>query len=148
LDGGKEFVIQASSRAKTKGIKNVKEIHNRSKPSEKLNNPMKVKKRSRARNAFWRVPPNQTPPANPNPCIPKTMEKARKSLPAAAAKDEFLRVMEEADKQNKVVLVTGETGCGKVSRFTLNESIITYDLFLTNRFPDHSNPAIHIRKCT
>jgi ATP-dependent RNA helicase DHX57 len=121
LDGGQEFVKQIC-KTKPDQMKKVEEI--RSNPSESFNNIVKVKQRPRAQNAFWRVPPNQTLPAKCDPDVPKSIRIARDSLPAAAAKDEFLLAMEQADKHNKVVLVTGETGCGKVSQFTSNESLL------------------------
>lgn len=127
MDGGKEFVKQISSKVKGRNNVAVGQVPHSSRASALSDNQVKVKQRSRARGAFWRVPPNQTRPANPNPDTPTSMQKARQSLPAAAAKDEFLRVMEEADKHNKVLLVTGETGCGKVSQFNFER--IIYLLF-------------------
>jgi len=140
LDGGKEFLKHMSSKVKVRNNTAVGEVRHSSKTSTLSINQVKVKQRSRARSAFWRVPPNQTRPANPNPDISTSMQKARKSLPAAAAKDEFLRVMEEADKHNKVLLVTGETGCGKVSQFNLQRIIscvpyLTKYLFKTTQIP-------------
>ena len=48
------------------------------------------------------------------PKLSASMEKARKSLPAAKARKEFLSIMQKAESTGRVVLVTGETGCGKV----------------------------------
>lgn len=70
--------------------------------------------RGRGRGAFWNIPPNKAPPANPNPKVSSSIERGRTSLPAATSKNEFLRVLKEAEGLNNVVLVTGETGCGKV----------------------------------
>ena len=74
----------------------------------------KPKLRSREKSFFWNKSPSQTPHATSFPEISDDMRTARQRLPAAKARDEFLSVMKLADSQNRVVLVTGETGCGKV----------------------------------
>lgn len=69
------------------------------------------RKRPRERSPFWSVPPNKTPPANPFP--PGALRQARASLPAAKARDDFIKALRHADQGSHVVLCTGETGCGK-----------------------------------
>ena len=78
----------------------------------KAQNSLKPSKRPREKSTFWNTSPKDTPPAK---SFPK-LEKARKSLPAAKARDEFLSLMEQAAKGGRVVLVTGETGCGKTTQ--------------------------------
>ena len=79
--------------------------------------PMRpTKRRPRDRDTFWNVPPGDVPPAASLP-IPTALARDRKSLPAAAVKDQFLSLLASAvDCGGRVLLVTGETGCGKVSR--------------------------------
>jgi HrpA-like RNA helicase len=54
------------------------------------------------------------------------MERQRKSLPAWKARDDFLSKLDESCKSgNRVVLVTGDTGCGKttqIPQFILEEN--------------------------
>ena len=72
-----------------------------------------IKKRPRNRGTFWSQPPNKTKPAAEFGWS-KSIEKQRKSLPAWKARNEFLSVLNQASKASRVVLVTGDTGCGKV----------------------------------
>jgi RWD domain len=68
--------------------------------------------REMARN-FWSLHPRDTPPAEAFPKIGFLLDQARKSLPAAKARNEFLAAMKKAKEQgSRVVLVTGETGSG------------------------------------
>lgn len=69
-----------------------------------------VRKRPRERAAFWSIPPDRTPPAVPYPT--GALKRARAALPAARARSEFLSALRRADKGSRVVLCTGETGCG------------------------------------
>ena len=83
------------------------------------------KRRPRTKSFFWSKSPKETPPAQAFPKLRTVIENARKRLPAAAARDEFLRVMKAAEKTGNVVLVTGETGCGKttqIPQFILEEA--------------------------
>eukprot|EP00804_Cyclotella_cryptica_P010194 CCRYP_013832-RA/>CCRYP_013832-RA protein AED:0.01 eAED:0.01 QI:166/1/1/1/1/0.8/5/1790/1137 len=73
-------------------------------------------KRPRERSTFWSTSPKDTPPAEPFPKLSAFLEKARKCLPAANARAEFLSLMDHANKRGRVVLVTGETGCGKTTQ--------------------------------
>ena len=75
----------------------------------------KAFKRPRARGQFWSTPPEKTPPATSFPTISKTLKDCRSELPAGKARSDFLKCMEEADQSSRVVLVTGDTGCGKFS---------------------------------
>jgi hypothetical protein len=72
-----------------------------------------VKRQPRSRGPFWEIHPRDTPPATAFPNIPKLMERQRASLPAASARAEFLTNLKAADSGGRVLLVTGETGCGK-----------------------------------
>jgi ATP-dependent RNA helicase DHX57 len=55
-------------------------------------------RRPRVRGPFWSTPPNKTPAAIPFPKIPLSMQRTRKSLPAATARAEFLAGMKKADQ--------------------------------------------------
>lgn len=59
------------------------------------------------RSAFWNTPPHKTPPTEASPKLPSLLDRARKNLPAAKAKDEFLSLMKRANAKGHVVLVTG-----------------------------------------
>jgi ATP-dependent RNA helicase DHX57 len=67
-------------------------------------------RRPRARRPFWSRPPSETPPSIAFPKTRSSIALVRKSLPAAAAREEFLRVLKKADKGGRVLLVTGDTG--------------------------------------
>lgn len=54
-------------------------------------------RRPRVRGHFWSTPLNKSPAATAFPKIPMSMERTRKSLPAATARAEFLAVMKKAD---------------------------------------------------
>lgn len=71
--------------------------------------------RPREKSSFWCQSPKQTPPATAFPDAGLAMKIARSSLPAAKARAEFLSVMKSANRCGRVVLVTGDTGCGKVT---------------------------------
>ncbi|KAG7338163.1 ATP-dependent helicase HrpA [Nitzschia inconspicua] len=86
-----------------------------------------VKKRPRIRSSFWSTPPNKTTAAIPFNWS-KSIEQQRKCLPAWNARDKFLSALREADKSGRVVLVTGDTGCGKttqIPQFILEENAST-----------------------
>ena len=70
-------------------------------------------RRPREKSSFWNTSPKNAPPADAFPKLSALLEKARKNLPAAKAKSEFLSLPEKASHGGRVVLVTGETGCGK-----------------------------------
>jgi len=74
------------------------------------------KYRPRTRSPFWSKSPKKTLPATAFPDIPPSIFKARQNLPANKARDEFFRVLQQSLKQNRVLLVTGETGCGKTTQ--------------------------------
>ncbi|KAL9179142.1 hypothetical protein ACHAXT_000184 [Thalassiosira profunda] len=87
--------------------------------------PAKPLRRPPARASFWNAPPNKTPPAEPFPKVSSALDRARKSLPAANARGEFLALLQMAQRDGRVVLVTGETGCGKttqIPQFVLEHS--------------------------
>ena len=77
-------------------------------PRKQQSRPLR---RPRERATFWNTHPSKTPPAEAFPKLGPLLERARKSLPAAKAKNEFLSLMSDAKKDGgRVVLVTGETG--------------------------------------
>ncbi len=98
-------------------------------PQRKDNNrsssTSRVQKRPRTRSAFWSKRPHETPSATAFPKLSTLIDNQRKRLPAQKARQEFLDVMAEADRKDRVVLVTGETGCGKttqIPQFILEEA--------------------------
>ena len=95
--------------------------------SKKSAKGISMKKRPKARSVFWSTRPKQTPPAIPFNWS-KSIERQRKSLPAWNARDDFLSKLEESGKSSRVVLVTGDTGCGKttqIPQFILEENPTT-----------------------
>ena len=70
--------------------------------------------RPKQRASFWTTSPKLTPKAVPFPEIKGTIRRQRESLPAAKAKGDFLVAMQRCLSTGRVVLVTGDTGCGKV----------------------------------
>ncbi len=95
--------------------------------SRNSTNGISMKKRPKARSVFWSTHPKKTPPATPF-CWSKSIERQRKSLPAWNARDDFLAKLEESGKKSRVVLVTGDTGCGKttqIPQFILEENPTT-----------------------
>lgn len=70
------------------------------------------------RRTFWNTPPSITPKAVAFPKLSTVMDGSRKSLPAAKAREEFLSLLVKANaiSGGRVLLVTGETGCGKTTQ--------------------------------
>ena len=107
LEGGKEYLAahapskQAVNKTSTKSGKKStgKELKN--------GTAYNIRRRPREKSFFWSKRPNQTPNAVAFPKISTLMKTTRDRLPAAKARDEFLSVMKMADKDNRVVLVTG-----------------------------------------
>ena len=122
LDGGGAFAEtksssnpQAGGSVASKGGKLSKTEQKRGdKKSKSAGNRASAQRRPREKSFFWSKKPKQTPAAIAFPKLSASMEKARKSLPAAKARAEFLSIMQKAESTGRVVLVTGETGCGKV----------------------------------
>ena len=122
LDGGGAFAEMESSSnpqvgdsATSKGGEPSKTEQKRSdKVSKSASSGTPAHRRPREKSFFWSKKPKQTPEAIAFPKLSASMEKARKSLPAAKAREEFLSIMQKAESTGRVVLVTGETGCGKV----------------------------------
>jgi hypothetical protein len=95
--------------------------------SKKTSSGISMKRRPKARSVFWSTPPKQTPPAISFNWS-KSIERQRKSLPAWKARADFLSKLEESCKSSRVVLVTGDTGCGKttqIPQFILEENPTT-----------------------
>ena len=76
-------------------------------------------RRPRQRASFWSTPPKKTPKATAFPQLETKIRHQRESLPAAKARGDFLNAMQECLKTGRVVLVTGDTGCGKVGSMVL-----------------------------
>eukprot|EP00526_Cylindrotheca_closterium_P003295 CAMPEP_0113647716 /NCGR_PEP_ID=MMETSP0017_2-20120614/25277_1 /TAXON_ID=2856 /ORGANISM="Cylindrotheca closterium" /LENGTH=1482 /DNA_ID=CAMNT_0000559827 /DNA_START=29 /DNA_END=4477 /DNA_ORIENTATION=+ /assembly_acc=CAM_ASM_000147 len=76
----------------------------------------KVQKRPRARGEFWSTLPAKAPPATAFPKIDKDLHNIRAQLPAGKARGDFLERVKEAESLSRVVLVTGDTGCGKTTQ--------------------------------
>jgi len=70
------------------------------------------------RRTFWNTHPSITPKAVAYPKLSTLMDRSRKSLPAAKAREEFLSLLAKANAigGGRVLLVTGETGCGKTTQ--------------------------------
>jgi len=89
--------------------------HEKSKTDENLSSSRFAKrKRVGIKNSFFTIPPGNIPSADIKPVVPTSISQARKALPAAKAKTEFLSVVAASKDTGRVCLVTGETGCGKV----------------------------------
>jgi hypothetical protein len=84
---------------------------------KRRNDGSKFKPRPRTKSFFWSKNATETPPAIAFPKLRGDIKKARERLPAAKAREEFLEVMREADRRDRVVLITGETGCGECRKF-------------------------------
>lgn len=67
----------------------------------------KTVRRPREKALFWSKAPKDTPAAFAFPKTSSVINNARKELPAAKARNEFLSIMKKADKASRVVLVTG-----------------------------------------
>ena len=106
LPGGSKLL--ASNKSKASNNKTTKI----SKSSMPKHRDYKIQRRPREKSFFWSKKPHETPPGTAFPKLSTLMESCRKRLPAAKARSKFLSVMEMAEKENNVVLVTGETGCG------------------------------------
>lgn len=101
-----------------------KPVSQASTAKQRARNPNSIHKRPRIRSPFWSKLPGQTPPAKTF-CWSPSIERQRKSLPAWKARDAFLAKLDEASKSSRVVLCTGETGCGKstqIPQFILEEN--------------------------
>jgi ATP-dependent RNA helicase DHX57 len=70
-------------------------------------------RRPRERASFWSTPPNKTSPAISFPVCDSSIRRQRESLPAAKARTDFLEAMRRSNHTGRVVLITGDTGCGK-----------------------------------
>jgi RWD domain len=90
-----------------------KKVDVNSKGNLSTNSTKSYRRTHEKRKSFWTILPSDVPPAVPFPQISVVIERARKSLPAAASREEFLGGMKEAKRLGiRVVLVTGETGSG------------------------------------
>lgn len=95
----------------------------------------KPRRRPRERAAFWSVSPADTPPATAFPSINKGLQYTRRSLPAAAAREQFLELLHQASAGGgRVVCVSGSTGCGKstnLPQFVLEDAPSTAKIVVT-----------------
>eukprot|EP00522_Entomoneis_paludosa_P010319 CAMPEP_0172441418 /NCGR_PEP_ID=MMETSP1065-20121228/1967_1 /TAXON_ID=265537 /ORGANISM="Amphiprora paludosa, Strain CCMP125" /LENGTH=1439 /DNA_ID=CAMNT_0013190781 /DNA_START=22 /DNA_END=4341 /DNA_ORIENTATION=- len=81
--------------------------------------------RPREKSPFWSIPPAKTPAATAFPKLGPSLQRARASLPAATARQDFLDLLKKSQDLGRVVLLTGETGCGKstqIPQFILEEN--------------------------
>lgn len=78
-------------------------------------NTSKVR-RPRQKSPFWSLSPTQTPRAIPFPKVDAHIRKQRETLPAATVRHNFLKLLSESKETGRVVLVTGDTGCGKTTQ--------------------------------
>ena len=148
LPGGKPEQQKSEKEALKK---NVEKSNDNSKSRRKKNGKDigSTPKRPRLRSPFWTLPPDKVIPAKENPKVSATMDRARKNLPAAKAKDEFLSIMAAAEKAGRVCLVTGETGCGKVREIVTFERLKMYHITCCFSFiVDPDFPLINIQKTT
>lgn len=73
--------------------------------------------RPRVKSDFWSKPPHSASTALINPSIKRDITEARKQLPAADSREEFLTILRQSEKVgNRVSVVTGATGCGKTTQ--------------------------------
>jgi hypothetical protein len=100
----------------TPGCEKVAKNGSREAPTDRITRTKKTVCRPQQCSAFWSKLPSDTPPANPCPSVGQSIARVRKSLPAAGARDEFLMQLKRADKNGRVMLVTGDTGCGKTTQ--------------------------------
>jgi hypothetical protein len=111
LNGGEKLIEQEESKANARNeTKGNHQSTGSTGSKRKAHRSAGFRSRPRPRSAFWSKLPKDTPPAEAFPKLGTLIGNARKRLPAAAARDEFLSVMEEADSRDRVLLVTGETG--------------------------------------
>ena len=120
------FEIGRTVKGNEKTTKNIRTIKKTKQNSTRRFRP-------RARSSFWSNLPRDTPPAVSFPTISKSMENARKSLPANAAREEFYEVLKKAQENNRVLLLTGETGCGKTTQIPQ---------FILEKYPSESKIVI------
>lgn len=94
--------------------------------------------RPKQRASFWTMSPKLTPKAVPFPDIKGTIRRQRESLPAAKARGDFLVAMQRCLSTGRVVLVTGDTGCGKVCFVSL--------VFRFSAFNSQCCPCLRLHK--
>lgn len=103
--------------------RNVKPV---SRPAVEQRRPRDMRKN------FWSIHPRDAPPAVAFPKVSLSMERTRKSLPAASSRNEFLAAMKKAEQQgSRVVLVTGETGSGGFQRSSASMTFAIDSAYLT-----------------
>uniref|UniRef100_A0A7S2WP36 RNA helicase n=2 Tax=Eucampia antarctica TaxID=49252 RepID=A0A7S2WP36_9STRA len=110
-------MMEEQGRDNTTAVKKTKEKEVKHPNKHNFKNKIPLKsfhRRSSRKKSFWTIHPKDTPHSTPNPSA--LMKKTRQSLPACKAQAEFLSKMKEADENGRVMLVTGETGCGKTTQ--------------------------------
>ena len=70
-------------------------------------------RRPKSKLSFWARPPKNTPHAISFPSIPTSLKQKRENLPAGKARFTFVEKCKMAEKSNRILLVTGDPGCGK-----------------------------------
>lgn len=117
VEGGDKFQIKTNSK--------VEKVTVQSKRPKRISPRLSFKPRKRVKSFFWSKKPHETPVATAFPKLRSDIKVARERLPAAKARSQFLQIMHDAEKKDRVVLITGETGCGKttqIPQFILEES--------------------------
>jgi len=138
LKGGEEFLKEEKEKKKSEaptnsnnqkqqqanGTKKKRKQKNIPSSTSTSSSETKRQRRPRERSSFWNTLPKNTPPAIAFPLtVSKQISLQRSKLPASKAKSNFLSLANDPDR--RVVLVTGETGCGKttqIPQFILEES--------------------------
>lgn len=85
-------------------------------------------RRPRERKPFWCRLSSETPEATAFPKISTFLEMTRKSLPAAKSRDEFLKLLRQSEDTGRVLICSGETGCGKTTQIPQVRCYIRIDL--------------------
>ena len=112
LPGGGKLLEKKHPRQKIEG-NGRDDINSHKRPTKTKKASVLRRRRPPGKSFFWNKSPKQTPVAEPFPKLSTLMENCRKNLPAAKARGEFLKMMEKAEGSGRVILVTGETGCGE-----------------------------------
>jgi len=74
--------------------------------------PPKRRPRDTLRASFWTMPPSDMKQPTSSPKVPISIQRQRQQLPASKSKEQFLQLISD----NPVLLITGETGCGKTTQ--------------------------------
>jgi hypothetical protein len=87
-----------ATRQQTSDSESKARLHVSNPPKQSTSSPREVHMRPRERSVFWSSSPTKTPPATAFPKIRKSMDQARKSLPAFKARNDFLAAIAKAEQ--------------------------------------------------